>query len=55
MPYVEAIVPTIVLGLIFWYAIKAISNADRNERKAQAEAEAKITQHGNSESNTSGN
>lgn len=55
MPYVEAIVPTIVLALIFWYAIKAISNADRNERKAQAEAEAQFTLRDNSDSDAPGN
>lgn len=54
MPYVEAIVPTIVLALIFWYAMKAISNADRNERKAQAEVEARMADQGNSDSGTVG-
>lgn len=54
MPYVEAIVPTIALAFIFWYAMKAITNADRNERKAQAEAEAKFMDRGNSESGTPG-
>ncbi|MDR4534813.1 hypothetical protein [Glutamicibacter sp. PS] len=41
MPYVEALLPTIVVGLIFWYVIKAITNADRKERTAEAAADAK--------------
>ncbi|MGR6902482.1 hypothetical protein [Glutamicibacter creatinolyticus] len=39
MPYVEAILPTIVVALIFWYVIKAVMNADRSERQAQAEVD----------------
>ncbi|MCW4467311.1 hypothetical protein OK351_17675 [Glutamicibacter sp. MNS18] len=39
MPYVEAILPTIVVALIFWYVIKAVMNADRSERQAEAEAD----------------
>ncbi len=45
MPYVEALVPSIALGLLFWYVIKGISNADRKERQAEAEADALIAQH----------
>lgn len=39
MPYVEALLPTIVVALIFWYVIKAVMNADRSERQAEAEAD----------------
>lgn len=42
MPYVEALLPTIVVALIFWYAIKALMNADRSERQAEAEADRNI-------------
>lgn len=42
MPYVEALLPTIVVALIFWYVIKAVMNADRSERQAQAEVDTNI-------------
>ena len=35
-----AIVPTIVVCLIFWFTIRAILRADRTERQAQARIEA---------------
>ncbi|WP_313813047.1 hypothetical protein [Glutamicibacter sp.] len=44
MPYIEALVPSIALALLFWYVIKGISNADRKERQAEAEADALIAQ-----------
>lgn len=50
MPYIEAIVPSIGLALLFWYVMKAITNADRKERQAEAEADALI--HKEAESNT---
>ena len=35
-----SIVPTLVVGLIFWYVIRSIVRADRTERKVYAEIEA---------------
>ena len=35
-----SIIPTVVVGLIFWYVIRAIVRADRNERKVYAQIEA---------------
>ena len=35
-----SIVPTLVVGLIFWWVIRAIVRADRNERKVYARIEA---------------
>jgi hypothetical protein len=35
-----SLVPTIVIGLIFWFIIRSIVRADRNERKAYAKIEA---------------
>ena len=32
--------PTIALGLVFWYVIRAIIRADRNERKVYSRMEA---------------
>lgn len=34
------IIPSIVVGLIFWWVMRAVVRADRNERLALAEAEA---------------
>ncbi len=42
MPFVEAFVPSIALGLLFWYVMKALTNADRKERQAESEADALI-------------
>jgi C4-dicarboxylate-specific signal transduction histidine kinase len=38
-PYVEVMLPTIVVALIFWYVMKAIFNADRREREAERKVE----------------
>ncbi|HLU64110.1 MAG TPA: hypothetical protein VKY66_06230 [Protaetiibacter sp.] len=35
-----SVVPTIVIGLIFWYILRTIIRADRNERKVYASMEA---------------
>jgi hypothetical protein len=35
-----SVVPTILLGLTFWYVLRSIIRADRNERKVYAQVEA---------------
>lgn len=35
-----SVVPTIALGLVFWFVLRAIVRADRTERKVYAEMEA---------------
>ena len=35
-----SVTPTILVGLIFWFAMRAIVRADRTERKAYARIEA---------------
>ena len=35
-----SVVPTIGIGLIFWFLMRAITHADRNERKIYARIEA---------------
>lgn len=35
-----AVAPTVVVGLIFWFAMRAVIRADRSERKAYAKIEA---------------
>ncbi|GAB5079360.1 hypothetical protein [Arthrobacter sp. AD-310] len=51
MEYVAVLLPSVVVGLIFWFAMKAIFNADKSERqaeaRAQAEADARAAQAGN--------
>jgi flagellar biosynthesis/type III secretory pathway M-ring protein FliF/YscJ len=37
---VFALTPTIVVGLIFWFVMRAIMRADRTERAAYAKVEA---------------
>ena len=35
-----SVTPTIVIGLIFWFAMRAILRADRNERRSLEKYEA---------------
>ena len=51
MQYVEALLPTIVVALVFWFVIRAVSNVDRTERIAEAEVDEKM----NSSSDETGN
>ncbi|GAA4381443.1 hypothetical protein [Paeniglutamicibacter cryotolerans] len=45
MQYVEVLAPSIVIALIFWFVIKAVSNVDRSERRAEAEADRARSEH----------
>lgn len=40
MDYIAVLLPSLVVGLIFWFAMKSIFNADKSERKAEARAQA---------------
>jgi hypothetical protein len=40
MEYVAVLLPSLVVGLIFWFAMKSIFNADKAERKAESRAQA---------------
>jgi hypothetical protein len=40
MDYIAVLLPSVVVGLIFWFAMKAIFNADKSERRAEARAQA---------------
>jgi hypothetical protein len=40
MEYVAVLLPSLVVGLIFWFAMKSIFNADKSEREAEARAQA---------------
>lgn len=42
MPYIEEILPTIVVALVFWFVIRAVSNVDRSERAAEAKVDEEI-------------
>ena len=50
MEYVAVLLPSLVVGLLFWFAMKSIFNADKSERQAEARAQAEADAHG-SESN----
>jgi len=39
MEYIAVLLPSLVVGVIFWFAIRALLNADRSEREALARAE----------------
>lgn len=38
--FVWALTPTVVVGLLFWFVMRAILHGDRNERAAYAKLEA---------------
>jgi hypothetical protein len=40
MEYVAVLLPSLVVGLLFWFAMKSIFNADKAERQAEARANA---------------
>ena len=40
MEYVAVLLPSLVVGLLFWFAMKSILNADKAERQAEARAQA---------------
>lgn len=52
MPYVEALLPTIVVALVFWFVIRAVSNVDRTERIAEAEVDAQMNLNGDETGNS---
>ena len=54
MLYIENLLPPIVVGLIFWFAIRAIFNADKSEREALAAAEREAELHEQGKSSPSG-
>jgi len=41
-PVLAALLPSIGVGVIFWFAMRAIINADRSERQALARMDADI-------------
>ncbi|MFC7849137.1 hypothetical protein ACFUTU_11760 [Arthrobacter sp. NPDC057388] len=40
MDYIAVLLPSLVVGLLFWFAMKSIFNADKAERQAEARAQA---------------
>ncbi|GAA4662357.1 hypothetical protein GCM10025779_32160 [Arthrobacter cryoconiti] len=44
MEYVAVILPSLGVGVLFYFAMKAIFNADRSERDALARAEREAEQ-----------
>jgi hypothetical protein len=51
-----ALVPSIGVGLLFWFAIRALVNADRTERQALArmDAEERIAEAAKADQNANG-
>ncbi|MGO4189407.1 hypothetical protein [Pseudarthrobacter sp. TAF60_1] len=45
MEYVAVLLPSLVVGLIFWFVMKSIFNADKSERQAEARAQAEADAH----------
>lgn len=46
MEYIAVLLPSVVVGLLFWFAMKSIFNADKSERKAEARAQAEASARG---------
>jgi hypothetical protein len=54
MEYVAVLLPSLVVGLIFWFAMKSIFNADKSERQAEARAQAEAEERAAKPLNGSG-
>ncbi|NMR31204.1 hypothetical protein [Crystallibacter degradans] len=54
MEYLWVLAPSTGVGLIFYFAMKAVFNADRKEREALAEAEREAEERGGRQTNESG-
>ncbi|MET4591223.1 hypothetical protein [Arthrobacter sp. 754] len=52
MEYVAVLLPSVVVGLIFWFAMKSIFNADKAERQAEARAQAEAQARSNAQPDT---
>jgi len=44
--YIAVLLPSVVVGLIFWFAMRSIFNADKSERQAEARAQAEAEEKG---------
>jgi hypothetical protein len=51
MEYVAVLLPSLVVGLLFWFAMKSIFNADKAERQAEAKAQAEAESRASGRSN----
>jgi hypothetical protein len=51
MEYVAVLLPSVVVGLLFWFAMKSIFNADKAERQAEAKAQAEAESRASGTSN----
>ncbi|MDO9394926.1 MAG: hypothetical protein Q7T71_00115 [Herbiconiux sp.] len=40
LPSLAALAPTVLIGLVFWFIMRALIRADRTERRALAKIEA---------------
>lgn len=46
MEYIAVLAPSIVVGLLFWFVMKSIFNADKAERQAEARAQQELAAAG---------
>ncbi|MFT4148077.1 MAG: hypothetical protein QM632_04700 [Micrococcaceae bacterium] len=44
-PYIATVVPSLGVGLIFYFVMRALLNADKLEREAEAEADRKALEN----------
>jgi flagellar biosynthesis/type III secretory pathway M-ring protein FliF/YscJ len=40
LPALSALAPTVLIGLVFWFIMRALLRADKSERRAKAKIEA---------------
>ncbi|GLK16945.1 hypothetical protein GCM10017602_14270 [Herbiconiux flava] len=40
LPALSALAPTVLIGLVFWFIMRAVLRADKSERRAKAKIEA---------------
>lgn len=54
MEYIAVLLPSLVVGLLFWFAMKSIFNADKSERQAEARAQAEAARAAESDHGQNG-
>ena len=54
-PVLAAVLPSIGVGLLFWFVMRAVVNADRNERQAIARMDAEEAAQRDATKETDGN
>ncbi len=42
-PILAGLIPSVAVAVLFWFVMRAVLRADRNEREALAKADAEVT------------